>query len=116
MYQSSSRKYGLMGRIVMSRMPTDQECAKAEKVIEEVTKQCFPEADILEVKVEGHLDRDDPDPYFLVRIIFDSPSGELDSVKSRRSSQLLRPKLEEVGLFAYPAVTYVPKKYAEIYK
>lgn len=99
----------------MSRMPTDQECAKAEKVIEKVTKQRFPEADILEVKVEGHLDREDPDPYFLVRVIFDSPSGKLDSAKRRSSSRTLRPKLEEVGLFAYPAVTYVPKEDAEIF-
>ena len=97
----------------MDRLPTDQECAKVEKLIEAATKQRFPEAEILGVTVEGLLDRYNHDPYYHVRVVFDTPSGELDIAKTLSTARNLRPKLEEAGLFGYPIVKYIPKKFAE---
>ena len=95
----------------MDRMPTDRECAIVKEVVEAATKQRFPEAEILGVKVEGLLDRYNHDPYYHVHVVCDTPSGELDSEKTISTTRNLRPKLEEAGLLGCPVVIYIPKKY-----
>ena len=99
----------------MGKMPTDADCAKVKKVVEEVSRQRFPELDIVRVEVRGELDRydQDEDPLYFVRVIFDNPLEKLDANKTYDTVQHLEPKLEELGIDGFPVVKYLSTEIVE---
>ena len=92
----------------MGRMPTDEDCAKVKKVVEDVSRRRFPELDIVRVEVTGDLDRydKDEDPLYFVRVIFDNPFEKLEAKKTYDTVQHLQPKLDELGIHGFPVVQY----------
>ena len=95
---------------MMDATPTEEDCAKVEKVVKASSKKHFPDANIVRVEAKGAVDDHDGDPIYRVRVIYDS---SFDSIPAERAVSFItavQPKLEELGLSGFPAIMYVPKK------
>lgn len=95
---------------MMDTTPTKEDCAKVEKVVKASSIEHFPDANIVRVEAKGAVDEHDGDPIYRVRVIYDSSFDSVPADRAVSFSNIVRPKLRELGLFGYPVILYVPKK------
>lgn len=88
--------------MAMETMPSEEDCAKAAKVVETVARESFPKTEIMRVKVDGGPGSDG-EPVLWIRILVDIPVGApIDIDAHTRFQSNLAPKLREVGIYAFP--------------
>ena len=91
-------------------MPTEEDCAKIRQVAEKLSKEHFPQANIVRVKVRGGASYLDGDPVYFIRIVYDSSFDSIPVDRSFEFKSELDFKLEELGLKGHPNVSYVLKE------
>ena len=91
-------------------MPTEEDCAKVRQVAEKLSKEHFPHANIVRVKVRGGASYLDGDPVYYIRIVYDSSFDSIPVDRSFEFKSELDFKLEELGLMGLPNVSYVLKE------
>ena len=95
---------------MMDATPTEEDCAKVEKVVKASSIKHFPDANIVRVEAKGAVDDHDGDPIYRVRVIYDSSFDSIPAERAVSFSTTVLPKLRDLGLAGYPVVLYVPKK------
>ena len=95
---------------MMDATPTEEDCAKVEKVVKVSSIKHFPDANIVRVEAKGAVDDHDGDPIYRVRVIYDSSFDSIPAERAVSFSTAVQPKLEELGLYGFPVILYVPKK------
>lgn len=91
-------------------MPTEEDCAKVRLVVENLSKEQFPQANIVRVKVRGGASYIDGAPIYFIRIVYDSPFDSIPVDRSLDFNCVLSSKLKELGLMGLPNVSYVLKE------
>ena len=90
----------------MDNLPTEEDCAKAAKAVEQVAIRLFPELRVVRVSVEARRDHEG-DPILWTCVVFDSP-GEVtpntDGMFYFRTH--LDPLLEDMGITARTIISY----------
>lgn len=97
----------------MYKLPTEEDCEKAGKLVEAIARTAFPNVRIVRSEVEADWDHDG-DPVLWVRVVVDFPPGEerLDpSTGAHMRLQVFR-ELQKTGIDAYAVVTFA--SYAEM--
>ena len=93
----------------MDAMPTSEDCARVAKLVETLANKHFgDEARIVRAEVKAEAD---PDPEFgsqlWIRVVVDTPGGAHLNVDAKiLFNRELYDKLVELGIVAYPILTF----------
>lgn len=76
------------------------------EIVEELVSDRFPGSKILSVSISEDVDYED-DVVLRVRVVFDPDSDKLDAGATSGFLRYLRPKLSDIGIRAFPVMSFV---------
>ena len=90
----------------MDKLPTEEDCAKAAKAVEQVAIRLFPELRVVRVSVEARHDHEG-DPILWTCVVVDSPGEVPPNTDGMLNFWFhLRPLLEDMGITARTIMNY----------
>lgn len=84
------------------------ENAELKAIVEAVLRERFDDVTIESMELERDIDQDG-DEILRVNVIFDGKKKRLDSRKTSGLLRHLRPKIAEIGEYAFPVVSFISK-------
>lgn len=99
---------------IILRLSGDTEAMQANthKIIDEVVRERFRDANIIDVRVTEDTDADG-DPVFKITVVFEARSGRVDAHKAAGLIRHVRPKLLENNETKFPHFRFVSKADAQ---
>lgn len=82
---------------------------KIREIVKDLVLDRFPGAEVLSVTVSEDLDYED-EMVLRVRVVFDPESDRLDASGTSAFLRYLRPKLSDIGVRAFPVMSFVSGK------
>lgn len=83
-----------------------------DKILETVAslvRERFPNAEIIDVKITEDTDYED-DVVLCVQVVFEAEGDRLDAGATSSLLRYLRPKLSDIGVAAFPVMSFVSRK------
>lgn len=84
------------------------DAAELERVLRGVLAERFPDVTFERIIIEPGVDADGDD-ILLVKVVYDAEQETLDARRSSTVVRHLRPKLAELGEYAFPVLSYIAK-------